>query len=76
MEVKKHKKNSNITLHMKNENIVSSVEDITMSILVYAENKGVEIIFDTDIEEKIIAFDLEKIERINLELSDIYTTIN
>ncbi|GFP74441.1 sensor histidine kinase [Clostridium fungisolvens] len=57
-----------ITLHMKNENIVSYVEDITMSILIYAENKGVEIIFDTDIEEKIIAFDIEKIERIILNL--------
>ncbi|GKU26984.1 sensor histidine kinase [Clostridium folliculivorans] len=57
-----------ITLHMKNENIVSAVEDITMSILIYAENKGVEIIFDTETEEKIIAFDVEKIERIILNL--------
>lgn len=57
-----------ITLHMKNENIVSAVEDITMSILVYAEDKGVDIIFDTETEEEIIAFDVEKIERIILNL--------
>ncbi|MBK1809746.1 PAS domain S-box protein [Clostridium sp. YIM B02505] len=57
-----------ISLHMKNDNIVSAIEDITMSILVYAESKGVEITFDTEIEEKIIAFDIEKIERIILNL--------
>lgn len=57
-----------INLQLKNGNIVSLIEDITMSIVPFAEDKGIEVIFDTDIEEKIIAFDDDKIERIILNL--------
>ena len=39
-----------------------------MSVTSITEAKGINIIFDTDIEEKIIAFDPEKIERIVLNL--------
>ena len=39
-----------------------------MSVTNYTESKGLNIIFDTDIEEKIIACDTEKIERIVLNL--------
>lgn len=53
---------------MKNKDIVSEVESIVMSIIPYAESKGVKIIFDTDEEERIIAFDPDKIERIMLNL--------
>lgn len=53
---------------MANGDIVSSVEDIAMSIVPHAESKGVDIIFDTDIEEKIMAFDEDKLERIILNL--------
>lgn len=53
---------------MKNKDIVSEVESIVMSIIPYAESKGVKIIFDTDEEERIIAFDPDKIERIILNL--------
>lgn len=57
-----------ITAHMTNGNIVYLVENITMSIVSLAEDKGIEIIFDTDAEEKIMAFDGDKIERIMLNL--------
>lgn len=51
-----------------NKNIVEVVEDITMSTVSYVESKGRSIIFDTDIEEKIMAIDPEKMERIILNL--------
>lgn len=57
-----------ITPNMKNENIVDMVETIIMSIVPYAENNGIELIFDTNTEEKIIAVDGDKIERIILNL--------
>ena len=55
-------------IQLGNYNIVSVVEDITMSVLEYVNNKGIELIFDTDIEEEIIACDPDKIERIILNL--------
>lgn len=53
---------------MYNYNIVSVVEDITSSVAEYIRNKGIELIFDTDVEEKIIACDPDKIERVMLNL--------
>lgn len=55
-------------IHPKNCNIVSVVEEITLSVSDYIENKGINLVFDTDIEEKIMACDDEKIERILLNL--------
>lgn len=55
-------------IQLGNYNIVSVVEDITMSVLEYVNNKGIELVFDTEIEEKIIACDPDKIERIILNL--------
>ncbi len=52
----------------QNGDIVSIIEAIAMSIVPYAESKGIELIFDTDIEEKILAFDVDKMERIILNL--------
>jgi PAS domain S-box-containing protein len=57
-----------LTPHMKNYNIISVVEDITLSVTSFAESKSINIIFDTDSEEKIMAFDPDKIERIILNL--------
>lgn len=51
-----------------NYNIVSVVEDITMSILGYINDKGIELTFDTEMEEEVIACDPDKIERIVLNL--------
>jgi PAS domain S-box-containing protein len=55
-------------IHLSNCNIVSVIEEITLSVAEYVENKGISLIFDTEIEEKIIACDKEKIERIMLNL--------
>ena len=55
-------------LILNNHNIVNIVEDITLSVVEHAKSKGVDIIFDTDIEEKIIACDQNIIERIILNL--------
>ena len=55
-------------LNMVNCNIVNIVEEITLSVAEYANNNGLSLIFDTDIEEKIVACDLEKIERIMLNM--------
>jgi signal transduction histidine kinase len=50
------------------KNIVSVVEEITQSIADYAKNKGICIIFDTDVEEKNTLCDADAIERIILNL--------
>lgn len=55
-------------LCLSNNNIVEVVEEIVMSITDYTDIKGLNIIFDTDVEENIIACDPEKIERIVLNL--------
>lgn len=55
-------------LNLENIDIVNVVEEIVLSVAKYVEGKGVEIIFDTEIEEKNIAADVDKIERIMLNL--------
>lgn len=57
-----------IQLQLGNYNIVNVVEEVTMSVVDLIENKGITIEFDTDIEEKIIVCDVDKIERIILNL--------
>jgi PAS domain S-box-containing protein len=54
--------------NFRNLDIISVVENITLSVADYVEKDGVELIFDTDTEEKIMAFDADKIERIMLNL--------
>lgn len=55
-------------LRLKNCDIVSLIEDITMSAVGFADNKGISLVFDTDFEEKVVACDPEKIERVMLNL--------
>lgn len=55
-------------LNLSNNNIIEVIEDIVMSVTDYTASKDLNIIFDTDTEEKIIACDIEKIERIILNL--------
>jgi len=55
-------------LNLSNNNIVEVVEEIVMSVTGLTDSKGINIIFDTDVEEKNIACDTEKIERIVLNL--------
>jgi len=54
--------------HLKNCNIVSVVEEIVLSIVEYTKEQGLELYFDTEIEEKIMAVDTEIVERIILNL--------
>ncbi|MDR3598094.1 PocR ligand-binding domain-containing protein [Clostridium sp.] len=55
-------------LNMVNCNIVNIVEEITLSVADYIGSNNLTIIFDTEVEEKIIACDLDKIERIVLNI--------
>ncbi len=50
------------------QDIVAAVEDTVLSAADYIENNGIELCFDTDVEEKHMCFDKEKIERIILNL--------
>ena len=51
-----------------NANIVYFIEDICESIEPFVKSNNMNIIFDTDIEELNISFDMEKMERIILNL--------
>jgi two-component system CheB/CheR fusion protein len=55
-------------INLKNHNIVCVIENITLSVSEYIKSKGIELVFDTDMEERIIAFDLDSFERIMLNL--------
>lgn len=57
-----------LPVKMRNLNIVSIVEEISLSVVKFAESKGISVIFDTDVEEKIMACDPDIIERIMLNL--------
>lgn len=55
-------------LRVENKNIVTLVEDITMSVVNYASNNGLNIVFDTNIEDLFIPIDVNAIERIVLNI--------
>lgn len=55
-------------VNKQNVNIISLIENITLSVAYHIENKGISLIFDTEVEEKIIGCDPEKMERIILNL--------
>jgi signal transduction histidine kinase len=57
-----------LELELKNYNIVNIVEEVTMSTVNLIQNKGISVEFDTDVEERIIACDIDKVERIILNL--------
>jgi signal transduction histidine kinase len=57
-----------LRVNLKNENIVEVVENIVESVSDYVKTKQLKILFNTDIEEKIMACDLAMIERILLNL--------
>jgi Signal transduction histidine kinase len=54
--------------NIKNYNIVSIVEEITLSVADFISNKEILLEFDTDVEEKLVACDADMIERIMLNL--------
>ena len=55
-------------LNLSNNNIVEVIEEIVMSVTTFTDCKGLNIVFDTNVEEKIIACDPEIIDRIVLNL--------
>ncbi|MCX7746987.1 MAG: ATP-binding protein [Clostridia bacterium] len=55
-------------VNVENYNIINLIEEITMSVKEFIENKGISLQFDTDLEERILACDIEKIERVMLNL--------
>ncbi|SHH80236.1 PAS domain-containing sensor histidine kinase [Clostridium grantii] len=55
-------------IHLSNENIVSIIEGIVQSVAGFVESKGLSIVFDTNVEDKIIACDPNGIERVMLNL--------
>jgi len=55
-------------LDLENKNIIEIIENITLSVVSYVESKGISIIFDTEVEEKVIACDEDKLERVILNL--------
>jgi signal transduction histidine kinase len=52
----------------QNYNIVEFIENLCESVQYYSNEETIQLIFDTNLEEKIMAFDLEKMERIMLNL--------
>lgn len=57
-----------LKLNLSNENIVQVTEDIVQSVSDYINERRLNIIFDTNTEEKIISCDCDKVERIILNL--------
>ena len=57
-----------IKLNKTESDIVKVIEDITISVVEYAKNKEIELIFDTNVEEKSMVFDSDMLERIMLNL--------
>lgn len=57
-----------INLNLVNGNIVYAVEEITQSVAEYIKAKNITITFDTEVEERIICYDEEKLERIMLNI--------
>ena len=57
-----------LNMYQSNNDIVHFVEEIVYGVRIYAKEKGLSITFDTEIEEKITAFDPDKMERVFLNL--------
>ncbi|WP_297130364.1 sensor histidine kinase [Terrisporobacter sp.] len=55
-------------MQFSNHNIINIIEDITLSVVDYVEDKNINLIFDTDVEEVILSCDPDKIERVMLNL--------
>lgn len=57
-----------LKLCLGNYNIIEIIEGITLSVADFIEAKGLTLVFDTDVEEKVLTCDPDKIERIILNL--------
>jgi len=57
-----------LEMHRRNVDIVDLIEQIIMSVVEFAKNKGILVRFDSNIRSKIISCDPEHMERIMLNL--------
>ncbi len=55
-------------LDLKKRNIVEFIEDVTISVREYIASKNLKLIFDTNVEERMMLFDMSIVERIILNL--------
>ena len=60
--------NNSYIINKKDEDIVYLVEETVLDMKEYIEEKGLELIFDTDVEEKVIRCDKVDIERCIINL--------
>jgi len=61
-------KTGSLNLNLSNENIVEVIENMVQLSAEFLSGMKLNLIFDSNVEEKIIAFDVEKIERVILNL--------
>lgn len=57
-----------LSINLSNNNIVNVVEEVALSAADYMKVHGITLIFDTEVEEKYMAFDEDMVERIILNL--------
>lgn len=53
---------------LNNHDIISVIERIVLSVANYVEQKSIELIFDTEVEEMIMLCDVDMIERVMLNI--------
>lgn len=58
----------NIKLKQRNADIVFLTRAITESVVIYAQQKGIELVFTTKLQQRVIGLDDEKYERVLLNL--------
>lgn len=61
-------KSGMLPLDLSNVDIVSVIRNIVLSVSDYVESRELKIIFNSNVDEKIIACDLHKIDRVMLNL--------
>jgi signal transduction histidine kinase len=59
---------NDISMELHNYDVVTIVGNVVQSMAVYARVKSIDIVFNSEIKEKLIACDADKIERIVLNL--------
>jgi signal transduction histidine kinase len=59
---------NNLNIEAINTDIIQLVENITMSIVEYGKLKDIDIVFDTEVEEKVMVIDPDMIEKSILNL--------
>ena len=57
-----------LTIERENVEAIGFIEDVVMSVVPFAKKKGLELVFDTEVEELIMAVDVNKVDRIILNV--------